>query len=273
MMKIGAQMYSIRLQTKTTEDLRESLRRMKEAGYQMIQASGRGIVETDPYVLRDLTQEFGLPVPLSHMPVPRLENELDEVIRYHKIVGIPVVGLGAMPKELRDGKYETFKGFLDRYNEIEKRLNDAGLRFAYHNHNFEFDALDNGRCIFDHLAEDCDWDIIADVCWIHVAGRDVPRVLTRLKGRLYNAHLKDILPFTPEQKADMAADHSLVIPTSQENFCPLGQGEVDLIEAARSLEENGCVNAFVEQDNATNKPDPCGEMEQSAAYLKSVNLL
>ena len=33
--------------------------------------------------------------------------------------------------------------------------------------------------------------------------------------------------------------------------------------------ENGCVNAFVGQDNATNKPDPIGQMRESAEYLKS----
>ncbi len=272
-MKIGAQMFSLRLQCKTQEDLRDTLSRVKDMGYELIQASGKGIVETDPYFLRDLTQEFGLPVALSHFPNKRLEEELDEVIHWHKTVGIPVVGLGAMPKPLRDGKAETFLGFMKQYDTIAKKLQDAGLRFAYHNHNFEYDTLDNGRCIFDYLAEECDWDIIADVCWMHVAGRNVPEELARVKGRLYNGHLKDMRSLSDEQKKRAKEDPEQSISIAQENFCPLGQGEVDLITAAKALEECGCVNAFVEQDNATSLPDPFEEMRQSALYLKAQGLL
>ena len=184
-----------------------------------------------------------------------------------------MVGLGAMPKDLRDGKVETFKGFFEQYDTIAKKLKDAGLGFAYHNHNFEFDTLDNGRCIFDYLSEECDWDMIADVCWIHVAGRDITTELNRLEGRLYNAHLKDMLPLTPEQAAAAKADPSVSIKIAQENFCPLGDGEVDLLSAVKALEANGCVNAFVEQDNASSKPDPFAEMRRSAEYLKAQGLL
>ena len=272
-MKIGAQMFSLRLQCKTPEDLRNTLSAVKDMGYELIQASGRGIVETDAYVLRDLTQEFGLPVPLSHIPNKRLEEELDDVIAWHKIVGIPVIGLGAMPKPLRDGTAETFLGFMKQYDTIAKKIQDAGLRFAYHNHNFEYDTLDNGRCMFDYLAEDCDWDIIADVCWMHVAGRNVPEELSRVKGRLYNGHLKDVRPLSAEQKERAKAGYEESIAVAQENFCPLGQGEVDLMTAAKALEACGCVNAFVEQDNASSLPDPLGEMRQSALYLKAQGLL
>lgn len=272
-MKIGSQMFSLRLQCKTPEDLRETLIKVKEMGYDLIQASGKGIVETDAYLLRDLTQELGLEVPLTHFPNKRLEEELDEVIAWHKTVGIPVVGLGAMPKPLRDGKVETLLGFMKQYDTIAKKLEDAGLRFAYHNHNFEFDPLDNGRCMFDYLAEECSWDIIADVCWIHVAGRNVPEELNRVKGRLYNGHLKDVRPFTAEQKQRVLDDPEQSIAVAQENFCPLGQGEVDLVTAAAALEACGCVNAFVEQDNASSMPDPLGEMRRSAEYLRSIGLL
>ena len=268
-MKIGAQMYSLRLQCKTPEDMRATLTQIKDMGYTMIQASGAGFVESDPVYLRDLSQELELPIPLTHFPNGMLEENLDEVIRFHKTAGIPVVGLGAMHKSLRDGKVETLKGFLKQYNTISEKLKDAGLRFAYHNHNFEFDPLDNGRCIFDYLAEECDWDMIADVCWIHVGGRDITTELNRLNGRLYNAHLKDMYAPTEEQKARALADPSKSISVAQENFCPLGEGIIDLHAAVKALEANGCVNAFVEQDNATNKPDPLGQMRGSAEYLKS----
>ena len=248
-MKYGAQLYSLREQGKTPAEIREIFRRMKEMGYQMVQVSGLGPI--DPYELRDISQEFGLPIPITHTPLPRLQEELDEVIREHRIFGCPVIGLGAMPKPMRDGTAATFLKFMAEMDEISKKIRDAGLRFAYHNHAFEFDTLDNGRCMFDYLAEECDWDMIADVCWIHVGGRDVPTELNRLKGRLMNAHLKDIR-----------------LPLADKDFCPLGQGVVDLKPAVEALKLCGCENAYVEQDNATKKDDPFGEMAASAQWLK-----
>lgn len=253
-MKYGAQLFSLRDQGQDASQIREMFDRCKKMGYQVAQVSGLAAI--DPYELRDISQEFDLPICITHTAPKRLEEELDAVIAEHRIYGCPVIGLGSMPKVYRDGTYETFQTFFKPYLEISERIRDAGLRFAYHNHAFEFDTLDNGRRIFDHLVEDCDWDIIADVCWIHYAGQSIPETLSLLKGRLTNGHLKDIR-----------------LPLEEKDFCPLGEGVVDIETSIAAFEKLGCVNAFVEQDNATKKPDPFGEMERSAEYLKQRHYL
>jgi sugar phosphate isomerase/epimerase len=122
-MKYGAQLYSLREQGKTPAEIREIFRRMKEMGYQMVQVSGLGPI--DPYELRDISQEFGLPIPITHTPLPRLQEELDEVIREHRIFGCPVIGLGAMPKPMRDGTAATFLKFMADMDEISKKIRDV----------------------------------------------------------------------------------------------------------------------------------------------------
>ncbi len=253
-MKIGAQMFSLNGTMDTLEDVRSTLGKIKEMGYQNIQASGSAMIAIDPYALRDFTQEFGLDIVITHQNPERLLLNIKNIIEFHKVCNIPVVGIGSMPPKWRDGTIATTKRFMGLFDDVAKRLQDEGFRFAYHNHDFEFKALDNGRCIFDHLVEDVNWDIIADVCWIHYAGRSVPETLGRIKGRIENAHLKDIRE-----------------PLDQKDFCPLGEGVVNLPEAYEALKANGCVNALVEQDNASKKPDPLDEMRRSIEYCKKQN--
>lgn len=253
-MKIGAQLFSVRDQAKTPEDIRKAFEKCRDMGYEVVHSSGLGPI--DPYELRDISQEFGLPITITHTSPKRLEEDLDAVIAEHKIYGCPVVGIGSYPKSLRDGSFETWKGWYAKYLDISKRIEDAGLKFAYHNHNFEFDKLDNGTTIYDFLIEENEnWELIADICWIQYAGADLLKTLRRIKGRIRNAHLKDIKDFV------------------NKDFCPLGQGIVTVEEALPVLVECGCEFAHVEQDNATTLPDPFGQMRDSADYLKKIGWL
>lgn len=253
-MKYGAQLFSLRKQAQDREAIRNVFCRSREMGYQIVQVSGLGPIE--PEELRELSQEFALPIGITHTAPALLTEDLDKVISDHRIFGCEVVGLGSMPKSMRDGSFETFRRFFETYNEIHLRLRDAGMRFAYHNHGFEFEPLDNGVTMYDYLIEESEWDMIADVCWMHYAGQNVPEVLSRLTGRLKNAHLKDMR-----------------LPLEEKVFCPLGEGVVDLPQAIAALEKAGCENAYVEQDNATELADPFGEMERSCRYLKERHYL
>lgn len=254
-MKYGAQLFSLRDQCQTPEEIRNTFSRCAKMGYQVVQASGMGPI--DPYELRDISQEFSLPITITHTAPKRLEEELDRVIEEHRIFGCPVIGLGAMPKIYRDGLVSTWKDFYNKFDPIARRIREAGLDFAYHNHAFEFKPLDDGKLLYEHILEETDWSLIADVCWMEIGGVVPAEWFPRLKGRIRNAHAKDARSYEGTEK----------------DFCPLGQGKTDLPSALRAMEENGCEFCHVEQDNATKKPDPFGEMAASAAWLKEKKYL
>ena len=57
-MKLGAQVYSVRNYIQTPDAYGETMKKLKAAGNDTIQHAGPDI--SDPYLLRDLTQEAGL---------------------------------------------------------------------------------------------------------------------------------------------------------------------------------------------------------------------
>lgn len=189
--KLGAQLYTVRDFCKTPEDIRKTFHKIKELGYKSVQASAMGPI--DAKELMGISQEAGLPIVCTHTPYPRLQNDLDNVIREHKIYGCDYIGVGAMPNEYRtDAK--AVSSFITEINKIADEISAAGLRFGYHNHSFEFRKLD-GRRIFDMLIEDTDpkkVSFILDTYWIQHGGGDVVKWIKNMKGRLFMLHLKDM---------------------------------------------------------------------------------
>ena len=67
----------------------------------------------------------------------------------------------------------------------------AGLGFAYHNHDFEFRALDDGSDLWSRIAA-AELPHELDVGWLRVAGRDPVTALGELAGRCPLVHAKDM---------------------------------------------------------------------------------
>ena len=134
-MKLGAQFYSIRDKSTTPDDLRASFAEMKRIGYDVAQMSGICKIEAER--LRDFSDEFFLPIVCTHSPFDRILNDTDALIKEHLIYRCPVVGLGSMPVEYQ-GTLSGMRKFLADISEPMKKIKDAGLSFAYHNHAFEF---------------------------------------------------------------------------------------------------------------------------------------
>jgi sugar phosphate isomerase/epimerase len=135
---------------------------------------------------------------------------------------------------------------LNRNGEI---CRDAGLRFAYHNHAFEFAPLD-GITMFDILLAETDPELVAfelDLYWLRYAGIDVAGMLRRLSGRVPLVHIKD-----------MAA-------SQQREPAPVGEGIFEWPGVLAECASAGAEWYVVEQDNPT---DSLAEVERSLRNLE-----
>lgn len=247
-MKLGAQFYSIRDNTTTPEDLKNAFKKIKEIGYEIAQMSA--ICAIDPELLKSYTEEFDLPITCTHSPYDRIVNDTDKLIEEHKIYGCPTIGLGAMPEEFRG---ENVYKFVQIIKDPIAKIKAAGLNFAYHNHAFEFEAVD-GKLIYDILIDELpDLDFIIDTYWVKYAGYDYLEYIKKIGAkRIKNVHLKDM---ASEPKGEI---------------CPCGEGVIDFAPVVKLCDEMGIENALVEQDNAPDTNDSIGQMRISYNNLKSL---
>lgn len=251
MMKLGAQLYSVRNFLTNEEDLSKTFQTMKKIGYENVQLSGAAPFPAE--VIREVSQSSGLPIVCTHTAFDRIVNETEQVIAEHKIFGCPVIGLGAMPTEYRGGRAEL-ENFLKVMETPVQKILDAGLHFAYHNHAFEFDNFEDGENAFDIMLESLPhWHFIMDTYWVEFAGKSAAEYIRRIGGdRLVNIHFKD-----------MARDEA-------RSICACGDGCLNFAELFRVCQEVGVQNVLVEQDNAAKTPDPYGEMEKSFRHLRPI---
>ncbi|MCI8624025.1 MAG: sugar phosphate isomerase/epimerase [Provencibacterium sp.] len=251
--KLGAQLYTIREFTKTPEDIERSLRKIKGMGFDVIQISGFGPI--DPQRLADLVHELELDVCVTHTPYDRLTGDLDAVIAEHKLLGCDTIGLGAMPAKFREGgvTMEGYREFIKVADEIGTKIHDAGLHFAYHNHNFEFQKLE-GKTVMDRLVEDTapeKFGFILDTFWLQMGGVIPASYIRKVAGRMKVCHFKDYA----------VNDRTAV-------FAEVGEGNLDLHEAFRACEESGVSYIVIEEDVCPRDPFDC--LANSFKNLKDI---
>lgn len=249
LMKLGAQLYSLRTFAQTPEDLKATLLKLKKMGYQNAQFSGVAYME--PEVWATISKETGMEIVCTHNSFDRIVNDTDRLIEEHKIFGCPVIGIGSMPNEYR-GTLAGLEAFLAVMEAPVKKIEAAGLHFAYHNHHFEFAPFSDAEgCAMDLMIERCPtWHFILDTGWVNFAGKNVVEYIERIGGeRLRDVHFKEF------KTNDMST------------ICPCGEGFSDFPAIIAACQKVGVKHALVEQDNAPEKPDPFNEMQRSAEYL------
>ena len=245
-MILGAQLYSLRHKTQTEPDFEETFRRVAEMGYHAVQLSAIGPIPAEK--IAALSEKYSLPVTCTHSSFERIINDTDKLIEEHKTYGCSEIGLGCFPWKYYPHTREGVVSFLHAMQTPAKKIRDAGLTFAYHNHNFEFADI-GGTTMFDLLIENSDFNFIPDVYWLSYSDVDPSAMLRRLSGRVINVHLKDM---TKDEKREI---------------CACGNGQIDFDPIIRACEETGVKYALVEEDNAPEKPDAFAEMEASCRFL------
>jgi len=137
-------------------------------------------------------------------------------------------------------------------NPVAKKLKEAGLQFAYHNHAFEF-MKNDGKYVMDSLIENTapeDFKFIVDTYWLAVAGQNPAEVIRKLGDRVAAVHFKDL-----------AMDGNTAIMTE------VLEGNLDWDDIFEACEESGAKYALVEQDIC--QREPIESMEISYNNLKT----
>jgi sugar phosphate isomerase/epimerase len=179
------QLYSVREQLPL--DRKGVLKRIAAAGYGAVEPFN---ILADPDGLRADLDAAGLAVCSVHA-VPAGEQEAD-VLAAARTLGAGTVIVPYLPPA-RFATAESIAGVASDLNQMAARAADAGLRFGYHNHDFELSSIVDGKPALEVLVSLLDEPVLleVDTYWAAVGGQDVPALLTRLGDRVRFLHVKD----------------------------------------------------------------------------------
>lgn len=250
MMRLGAQLFTLRDYTQTAKDLDYSLSQVAKMGYTTVQISAIGPIPAE--TVREICDKHGLKIVLTHWNPERILNDTEAVIREHEIMGCDYIGIGMMPPKYRTP--EWLWHFAEDYKEPAKKIAAAGKLLMYHNHNLEFQKFD-GKLIMETLMESFAPDELGftlDTYWVQMGGADVCAWIERLADRIPCVHLKD-----------------MAVRGMEPIMAPVGEGNLDFKKILATLERTGKTKyLLVEQDICQGSPFDC--LEQSYKNLHAL---
>ena len=98
-MQVGAQTYTIREYTQTESGFRDAMRQLAQIGYRTVQLSAVGQIA--PQTMREICDENGLTIVLTHTDPERMLVNPEDVIADHDVLGCRLIGIGSMPPRYR----------------------------------------------------------------------------------------------------------------------------------------------------------------------------
>ena len=245
--RIGAQLYTVREQCRDAQGLDETLGRLEKIGYKTVQVSGIGPIPAKE--IKAICDSHGMEIICTHRSLDDYENKMDEMIAFHRELGVKLPGLGSMFSLCEVKTADEAKEQIERLNRIARRLKAEGMTFCYHNHAFEFMKL-GGRYLMDYMLEYGEFDFILDVYWLAYAGQDPAKFIRKIGSRAKVIHFKDL---------KMKGNTSV--------FGEIMEGNLDWDEIIAACDEAGALCAMVEQDVCDG--DPVDSMAVSYRNLQT----
>ncbi len=230
---VALQLYTV--YERLSKDYLGTLAQVKKIGYDAVQLTGN--IPYDGPRMRQILEDLGLTPAGVHIPLDKLENELDKWMEFCSVIGTKDLICPYLPEERRQGE-SGWLATADLLNNIGEKCHQAGKRLSYHNHSFEFEKF-SGTYALDLLFERTSEQYLRaelDTYWIKHGGEDPVEYIKKYAGRLPILHLKD-----------MAND-------KERSFAEIGQGVLSWDDIFKAAAEAGVEWYCVEQDVCRRDP-------------------
>ena len=255
----GLQLYTVR--SLMASDVERTLADVARIGYGEVEFAG--YFGRTPAQIRAALDAEGLTAPAVHLSLGELRTGFEAHAEAaaeigHRYLVLPYLagrerpgsGGGEEPTALVAG----YRRLADELNSIGERCDQAGLRFAYHNHDFELQAVEVDEeevRPLDVMLENTDPDLVRfeiDLFWLVHGGGDPLDYFWRHPGRFELCHVKDRTP-----RGEMV---------------DVGAGVIDFEGIFERDGQAGLIHYFVEHDSP---PDPTASVRASYEYLASLD--
>jgi len=241
---IGVQLYTLR--TLLAKDFEGTLASLARIGYREVEFAG--LYDRSPADIRAVLEREGLMAPAGHYPLEALRDDPNRTLDIATELGHRYVVVAWLAEADRNSA-DSLRRTAELFNRIGGAAAARDLRFAYHNHDFEFRPV-GGEIPFDVLLAETDPGMVwyeMDLFWITKGGKDPLDYFARYPGRFPLVHVKD-----------MAAGEKMV---------DVGAGAIDWARIFARREQAGIEHYFVEHDEPA---DPLASVTASYQYLRGL---
>lgn len=265
---VGIQLYTVRGVIEA--DTPGTLKQLHNIGYREVETAGFGKYSAKEF--GQLIKDAGLSCPSAHLQLngPEYGQVFDDAhalgVTYatsstlsagpgHAVKSAKPVAQHGWPQLGLDG----FKRLAAKMNDVGTKAKAAGLQYAYHNHDLEFQKMPDGSYGYDLLLNETDHDLVKfeiDCGWMVVGGASPVAYMKKYPGRFRMIHVKDFKAMPQGGKRPEGSE--------------LGAGFIDYKPIFAEGRRAGIQHAFAEQEGPYTKP----EMESARidyAYLHSMS--
>jgi sugar phosphate isomerase/epimerase len=175
---------------RSREDLPGVLAEISGAGYDGIEAGNLTEGGLSPDEAKALLASHNLKLAGVHTGYGSLE-QFDEMIKFTEAMGCGYLMVSGVSS--RD-TLEGYERSAEVFNEVGRRCNDAGIKFCYHNHSWEFEDF-GGTTGLVKLYESTDAKLVhacVDTYWVKHGGEDPAVFLKKYADRVAYLHFKDM---------------------------------------------------------------------------------
>jgi sugar phosphate isomerase/epimerase len=267
--RIGVQLYSVR--DRMEKDFTGTLEGVAKIGFKEVEFAG--YFNRTPQDVRAIIDRLGLRAPSSHIGLDLLQKDLAGQIASAKVIGHEYITVPALTQPLM-GKVtpDFWTTTAKEFNRIAAALKQEGIGFAYHNHNFEFDKLPDGRAAYEVLLAETDPALVQfelDLLWAIVAGQDPVAMFQRNPGRFVMWHVKDVKGVDDARRIAMAPESSVLqkLQSVLPRLTAVGAGDVDFRRIFAAASTSGMRHFFVENDSAPTTASSLADIATSYGNL------
>jgi sugar phosphate isomerase/epimerase len=252
--EFGLQLYTLR--DILPSDPKGILKQVAAMGYKQVEsyegAQGMfwGMKNTE---FKKYMDDLGMTIVSSHC---NIDKDFDRKANEAAEIGMKYLidpWVGPQPK------IDDFKKIAEKFNQRGETCRKAGLRFAYHNHDYSFVPVD-GQLPQDVMIQNTDSALVdfeMDIYWVVTGGQDPIKWFEKYPNRFRLGHVKDRKKGAPLSDKDAS--------------CVAGQGEIDYPKVLKAGQKNGLEYYIIEQE-AYDGMTPIEAAKENADYLRKIKI-
>lgn len=270
---MGVQMFTVKEQAKEL-GIDGIFKRIHELGYPCVEVSQLPMDHDSVEAMRAASEKYGIKIASISAALESdqlkiadtLEDDFDKIVSDCKRLNCDIIRMGMLPVQYMATR-ELAMSFIERAEEMAKRLAEHGIDLYYHNHHVEFTRYGDQTLLelIRDRTEKLGFEM--DIHWIQRGGMNPVEVLKAFDGRIRLLHLKDykVVPFVaPKERSEFMRAFSDIV-----RFAPVGEGNLDIKSCIEAAQAGGCEYFLVEQDDCYGE-DPFDCLKRSRDYLLSL---